>query len=284
MLDRDINPSTYKYSKGVLNDNWYEERKAPEQMLKTKPEEKFMRTVEPDINCLTANGIPAPLKRIKRNHKWDTKDVIPNDGYNELKTIAKTEIQHPDKNRIPEKPKLRMINKYNIAELSLVDRPIRGPQVGFGSTIKKFDKDYGKAYFNTTNHDFYGEPKREHPSETVTNFNTTWNKDAGERNYNPKQGMKKISGLTGEVYNKYADPQEETEVQRTWIYKPDPGVEGVKKGMHEMDQVAEYDNANSLCLGKGEHHYHKKSTEPGAYRNIRTDITANLDHNALYRY
>ena len=284
MLDRGIPSHTYKYSKGTLNDNWYEDRSAPDQLLRTKPEEKFMRPAEPDINCLTANGIPAPLKRIKRNHKWDTKNIIPDDGYKELKTINKTELPHPDKMRIPERPKLRMINKYNIAELSLVDRPIAGPERGFGSIVKKFDKDYGKPYFNTTNHDFFGVPKHENPAETVNSFSKTWSTNSGQRNYDPKQGLKKISGLTSEVFNNEADPQEHTEVQRTWIYRKDNAVEAVKQDVHKTSQIAEYDNANSLCLGKGEHYYHKKSTEPGAYRKLRTDITKDIDYNALYRY
>ena len=284
MLDRGIPSHTYKFTRSCLNDNWYEDRLAPEQPLRTKPEEKFMRNSEPDINCLNANGIPAPLKRIKRNHKWDTTDVIPNDGYKETVTINKTEIVHPDKNRINEKPKLRMINKYNIAELSLVDRPVQGPAHGFGSTVKRFDKDHGKVYFNTTNHDFYGAPKHELPSETLENFNTTFSKSGGQRNYDPKQGIKKLSGLTSEVYNTSADPQEHTEVQRTWIYRPDNAVEAIKSGVGSMNQVNEYDNANSLPLGKGEHYYHKKSTDNGAYRTIRTDITKDINHDALYRY
>jgi hypothetical protein len=284
MLDRGIPSHTYKYSRGVLNDNWYEDRHAPDQPLKSKPEEKFMRNVEPDINCLNANGVPAPLKRIKRNHKWNTMDVIPNDGYNETKTINKTEIQNPEKSRVAEKPKLRMINKYNIAELSLVDRPISGPKTGFGATIKTFDKEYGKRYNNTTNHDFYGAPKRESPNETVTNFHKTSCINAGERNYDPKRGVMKLSGLTSEVYNTSADPQEHTEVQRTWIYKPDPAIETVKTGMNFAKEQPHYDNANSLPLGMGEHYYHKKSTEPGAYRHLRSDITKDINHTALYRY
>lgn len=285
MLDRGIPSHTYKYSRGVLNDNWYEDRLAPDQLLRTKPEEKFMRTVEPDINCLSATGIPAPLKRIKRNHKWDTKDVIPNDGYQELKTINKTELQHPDKSRVNEKPKMRMINKYNIAELSLVDRPISGPERGFGATVKRFGKDHGKPYFETTNHDFYGKPKRETPHETVTTFYKTSSLDSGQRNYNdPSRGVKKLSGLTGEVYNHQADPQEHTEVQRTWIYRKDNAIETVKLETANKYDLPAYDNANSLPLGRGEHYYHKKSTDPGAYRHVRSDITKDLDHKALYRY
>lgn len=281
MLDRGIPSNTFKYSRGVLNDNWYEDRLAPDQPLRTRPDEKQMRQVEPDINCLNANGVPAPLKRIKRNHKWDTRDVIPNDGYKELKTINKTEIQHPEKSRVQEQPKLRMINKYNIAELSLVDRPVPGPKTGFGATIKRFDKDHGKPYFTSTNHDFYGKPKREDPVQT---FYKTSHTNAGERNYedvNP--GVKKLSGLISEVYNTSADPQAHTEVQRTWIYRKDNAIEAVKT-TYGRQKLPPYDNANSLPLGRGEHYYHPKSTEPGAYRHHRTDITKNSDATALYRY
>lgn len=284
MLDRGIPAHTYKYSRGVLNDNWYEDREAPDQPLRTKPEEKHMREVEPDINCLNANGVPAPLKRIKRNHPWNTRDVIPNDGYKELQTINKTEIQHPNKLRVQEKPKLRMINKYNIAELSLVDRPVSGPERGFGATVNRWEKDHGKSYLTSTNHEFYGAPKREAPGETVQNFHKTQSINSGERNYDPKQGLKKLSGLISEVYNTSADPQEHTEVQRTWIYRPDNAVEAVKQGTNYQDQVKPYDNATSLPLGKGEHHYHKKSTDPGAYRHLRSDITKDHQANALYRY
>jgi hypothetical protein len=266
MIDRGIPSHTYKYSKGILNDNWYEQRDAPDQPLQSKPDEKFMRHSEPDINCLNANGVPAPLKRIKRNHKWNTNDVIPNDGYKELQTINKTELMNPEKLRVREQPKLRMINKYNIAELSLVDRPIGGPQRGFGATVKRFEKDHSKKYFETTNCDFYGVPKREVPQETVSNFNKTQGTNAGGKNYDPKRGVQKISGLTSEVYNTSADPQEHTECQRTWIYRKDNAIEGVKNNVHNQPQMKDWDNATSLCIGKGEHHYHKKAVEAGAYR------------------
>lgn len=283
MLESGLPSHTYKFSSGVLNDNWYEQRIAPEQKLQTKPDEKLMRNVEPDINMLGANGVPAPLKRIKRNHPWDTKDIIPNDGFKEMKSINKTELVHPDKVKVDEKKKLRMINKYNIAELSLVDRPISGPERGFGATVKRFDKDHNKPYFNTTNMEFYGEPKKFSAAETTVNFNQTEGNNAGERNYETKSGIKKLTGLTGEVYNTSADPQEHTEIQRTWIYKKDNAIEATKNGLAGTDQTKPYDNANSLCLGKGEHYYHKKSTDAGAYRHVRSDITRTTDAPALYR-
>ena len=53
-----------------------------------------------------------------------------------MKTTAKTDFLDPKVHRIKEKPILSMIHKYNIAEL-LVDRPVRGPDTGFGSVVNK---------------------------------------------------------------------------------------------------------------------------------------------------
>lgn len=50
--------------------------------------------------------------------------MICDDGFRELKTTNAQEIQNPKVHVRKEKPVLRMINKYNIAELSLVDRPV----------------------------------------------------------------------------------------------------------------------------------------------------------------
>ena len=52
-----------------------------------------------------------------------------------------------------------MINKYNIAELSLVDRPIGGTQTGFGAAINRFPPTHDQRNFNTTNNAFYGKPE-----------------------------------------------------------------------------------------------------------------------------
>ena len=52
-----------------------------------------------------------------------------------------------------------MINKYNIAELSLVDRPIGGTQTGFGAAINRFPPTHDQRNFNTTNNAFFGKPE-----------------------------------------------------------------------------------------------------------------------------
>jgi len=52
-----------------------------------------------------------------------------------------------------------MIHKYNIAELSLVDRPIAGTKQGFGSTLPHHDAHHERRYFATENRTFYGHPE-----------------------------------------------------------------------------------------------------------------------------
>ncbi len=86
-------------------------------------------------------------------------------------------------------------------------------------------------------------------------------------------GIKKISNLVGEVYSKNYDPQEQTDVQRTWLYQQDPGVRAVNEGKTGIKQTQFYDNANSLPLGEGIHATFKFDDTPGAYRRIRQDVT-----------
>ena len=49
-----------------------------------------------------------------------------------------------------------MIHKYNIAELALVDRPVKGPDAGFGSVVQKHNACHDKTYWQTANGDKYG--------------------------------------------------------------------------------------------------------------------------------
>ena len=49
-----------------------------------------------------------------------------------------------------------MIHKYNIAELALVDRPVKGPDAGFGSIVQKHQAGHDKAYWQTAQGDYHG--------------------------------------------------------------------------------------------------------------------------------
>ena len=68
---------------------------------------------------------------------------------------------------------LRMINKYNIAELSLVDRPIETTHAGFGAVIPHHGADHERRYFRTENHDNFGEKVPEAPATAAANFEKT---------------------------------------------------------------------------------------------------------------
>jgi len=139
---------------------------------------------------------------------------------------------------VQEKPTMRMINKYNIAELSLVDRPIGGPPTGFGSTINRFPPTHDQRNFNTTNTEFFGTAPKKATDQVVNEFMETYNKQAGGQ-VRPfeTQGVKLISNLTGEVYSKSFDPQEQTDVQRSWLYHEDPGVRAVNEGKGGKNQM-----------------------------------------------
>jgi hypothetical protein len=114
------------------------------------------RKFEIDINCLNSTGLPAPLARISRVPKHDTSKLIPDDGFNEKATTNKIDLADPSKRAIKSKPILSMIHKYNIAELSLVDRPVKGPATGFGSIVDMHPKDHNKVYAETSNGVFFG--------------------------------------------------------------------------------------------------------------------------------
>ena len=92
------------------------------------------------------------------------------------------------------------------------------------------------------------------------------------------QGIKQLSNLVGEVYSKDYDPQEQTDVQRTWLYTQDPAVRAVNNGMTGQTQLQMYDNATSLPLGEGYQSQMEFKDEVGAFRRIRTEITMNKNN------
>ena len=123
-----------------------------------------------------------------------------------------------------------MINKYNIAELSLVDRPVGGTKTGFGAVIPQHNATEGARYFNTENRDYYGANAPAAAGQTPSD------RLAGT-NVRPmdEQRTKVISNLVGEIYNKEFDPQEQTDVQRSWLYQQDPAVKVVNSGQARIN-------------------------------------------------
>ena len=119
-----------------------------------------------------------------------------------------------------DKPVLRMINKYNIAELSLVDRPVQTTAQGFGAVIPRHEATHDARYFRTENTDNYGERGPQTAADATAQFEQTQKTLAGGNlRAAEQQGIHKISNLVGEVYSKAYDPQEQTDVQRSWLYQ-----------------------------------------------------------------
>ena len=233
---------------------------------------RIKRDFEPSINCLNSTGLPQPLKRINRVPKHDTTALIPSDGFNEMKTTAQTDLLNPKVHKIQEKPILSMIHKYNIAELALVDRPVRGPETGFGTVVNKHPQGHDKLWRDTSSGIAHGVGQKLSAAEQQAAFALTQEKQGGLRQPRPfvEQGVKCMSGLTGEIF-KQGDPKEQTEIQRAWLYPKDASLVAMQKG--KTDQTLKQDNELSLPLGDGERAGYKFSSEPGYYRHKRCDIT-----------
>ena len=63
-----------------------------------------------------------------------------------------------------------MIHKYNIAELSLVDRPVRGPANGFGTVINEHPKGHDKLWRQTSSAEAHGYGFKENATQESTKF------------------------------------------------------------------------------------------------------------------
>jgi hypothetical protein len=86
-----------------------------------------MREYETAINCLNSTGLPNPLNRLHRVPKHDTTQIIPSDGFNEKDTTVQKDFMDPKVHTIKEKPILKMIHRYNLADLNLPSREAKAP-------------------------------------------------------------------------------------------------------------------------------------------------------------
>ena len=92
--------------------------------------------------------------------------------------------------------------------------------------------------------------------------------------------MRTVSCLTGENFAKDAtirqqrDPQEQTDVQRAWLYSKDAAVVAAKElPTVAATQVQPFDNMLSLPMGEGEWALKPKSDQPNFFRRVRQDVT-----------
>lgn len=118
-----------------------------------------------------------------------------------------------------------MINKYNIADLSLQNRPVQGTKEGFKAVIVNHPAYHGQRYFDTENRTHYGGKEAMNPEKTIAAFAKDQGKcSGGQIRPMDKQKVKTLSNLTGEIYNSNYDPQGQTDVQRSWLYQQDPSL------------------------------------------------------------
>jgi len=93
------------------------------------------------------------------------------------------------------------------------------------------------------------------------------------------------------MYTNHHDAQENTDIQRRWLYSQDAGVKVINDRLEGPNgppkdlklALQPYDNANSLPLGEGVWAVHPKSQgQNGFYRHIRTDVTM-IKNNVITR-
>ena len=63
---------------------------------------------------------------------------------------------NPDVHRIKERPLLNLINKENLAELTQVERPVTGPDTGFGTVVNKHPTGHDKLWRQTSQGEAHG--------------------------------------------------------------------------------------------------------------------------------
>jgi len=281
------------YKNKTLVGNWYEDRFAPQQLPINEYGVRKQRESEPAISCLGSAGVPKPLGAIRRQPKWDTSGVIPNDGFNEVHTMTKTQIVNPEKVKatLQKRPShvdqgtgqfKRVINKDNIAALTHVQREVEG-------VLPKHPADWNRTYFETSYKSNFGTesaPRKNEVQEQdhFTTSNKAFFKGEGNKPYNPagtthKTSFMELSAkqrkeiLCAEILKGSDDPQHNTKVQKSWIPSGDPGI-AARESFKHPDDLPPVDNENSLPLGKGNYFTKKFSDQPGAYRRVRCEITA----------
>ena len=95
-----------------------------------------------------------------------------------------------------------MIHKYNIAELSLVDRPVEGPDCGFRSIVQKHQTGHDKNWRETSQAEAFGYEQKPSAAAQTERFKYIVGTQGGLGEPRPfvMQGVKCLSGLTGERY------------------------------------------------------------------------------------
>jgi len=314
------------YTKTALMGNWYEERLAVTQPYREEMDARNVREEEDAISYTTATNQLKPLGRLGRVNPWNTASVIVvDDGFKEYRTInntmmdpkflknynnyqdcrpltksvqeKKTYPEHHTSIQTSNSKTFSLLNETNMQKHATeIKRDVKMNITDFGSTFKKHGQEHQRLYSMTTYQQFYDKPQNPTSQDVIEKDALKLRSFAGG-NAKPEssQGIKMTSPLVGEVYKTQKDPQQNTEVQRSWLPYIENALRVADSNMRksqEMNtsnnfkttdrltnykannsQVLPYDIATSLPVADGMHALKSKYMEPGAFRKIRTDVT-----------
>ncbi|KRX02786.1 hypothetical protein PPERSA_02276 [Pseudocohnilembus persalinus] len=255
-----------KFSKTSLMGNWYEERQAPNQPFRDNLENKTLREVEVGISFPSDNNQLQPLARIKRNQPWDTKGLIPDDGFREFRSEQNTKIDpinlnnyynigdqrcliktYGQKINYPENSanyiqtyksnNYKMINEDNIQHIK-AERKVPTNVTDFGSTFQRHKETHDKFYGITQYQHTHSRPIQSTAQQVIENYEKNKDKFSGA-NERPveKQSIKSISALTGEKFKNEQEPKDNTAIQRSWLPYQDKALNAADNNLKNNQTV-----------------------------------------------
>eukprot|EP00405_Crypthecodinium_cohnii_P016796 CAMPEP_0206454448 /NCGR_PEP_ID=MMETSP0324_2-20121206/21142_1 /ASSEMBLY_ACC=CAM_ASM_000836 /TAXON_ID=2866 /ORGANISM="Crypthecodinium cohnii, Strain Seligo" /LENGTH=325 /DNA_ID=CAMNT_0053924921 /DNA_START=27 /DNA_END=1004 /DNA_ORIENTATION=- len=148
-------PSTF--SKGTLNDNWFEDRLHPhaDMTVTTMFQQRAPRERESDLAFIGKHyDVLSTIARIPPRPSF----AMPDDGFNELATTHQVDFGDPKKHptvaskRVVAPP---MINTANAPVLPPEKRELEGPSSGFGAEIPRHSTTNNARSWSTSTGDFY---------------------------------------------------------------------------------------------------------------------------------
>lgn len=235
------------YSKTALMGNWYEERLAAKQVSREQPDLRLLREEEGAIAYMTQNNKLLPLPRVKRAPRWNTTQVINDDGFKEYRSEFKTKMdsliltnynQYKDCRQLtkseqtakqyPENhvqiqtagaTRLQQLTHGNFTK-EMIDnrREVKMHTTDFGSTFKTHPGDHNRFFAMTAYQAAFDRPYKPGPQEFAQTQKAKLDKEAGTHVRPMDQtGIKMVSVLTGELHKASNDPQNNTRMQRSWL-------------------------------------------------------------------
>mmetsp|Transcript_13765 Transcript_13765/g.30869 ORF Transcript_13765/g.30869 Transcript_13765/m.30869 type:complete len:286 (-) Transcript_13765:65-922(-) len=240
------------YGMRTLNDNWMEERLAPESSRTLVSNEKLVRSYEADV-AFIGNGSKSgchPLVRIARFPPRPSYGP-PDDGFSEPLPTYRDYTDPRSRKDVVSKPppSPRFATMETVPEVCYEDRrPVPGAARGFGSTLQRHEATHGERHWNTTHADAFGHggplgTPRTDPGSLHGAGVTTYMME------NKKSGLR-TGVLCGEQVRNVANPAMDTRTQRAWLYSDDPALKNIAYG-GGVPELPLTDNELSAQIGEG---------------------------------